>query len=664
MASTKKQNHSFEFASGFWDLMYGEHPNNAFDPELFKVGEIFSKTNNSKLRDSLTSSSVPLTYCEDGHNLMADHSTADHLNIDIKTPISPIFVRDLAGRTIYIGYGPEKKARVEWGLDNKVTFPRGCFDVTESIKGSELIENVFLTRFRTLDMTLEYRPLTLEEENLPSVEFYNKANLYPYKLRLDTFYQDGWRLPQTQMLYVKPVEPTTAKMAADELINKWNSFENKDDYESFYDKNGGEEWFETLFEKGCTVIPTVECFNGFNKVDENFELEEYWPGRAVEGLHEVVERLPNSSPEGTIIKVIEPGFMLANKIKPARVVVSNGAHYVSRHGVQEKHYPNLNLPHTRTISKWGVCWIPTEPSHFEHPAIWGWSEASGRFLQLEGPLWDPLHYYYQSVDEVVRAFKEPYNGDKNIAEVPEHMKNRFYPVSEMHGFDYINPDVKENREAHNISPDSAISRFVMDSPTVNIGYHPLPLQFEYELDSWWFPALAPNKRITNVCPSNLSSKLVGIIHSTVSVDDYLMSANNEKERKRLNRANMLANSQSNALLDYPFMIRYRGDEVNFINIIDMQPFFLDLKSQLSTTASLESFGDEVTKALDGKAPRLISAINSFKESSKEFAKLRLNIYENNLQLYISSLWKSTFPERISDAHKQYIAEILKDKETE
>lgn len=143
-----------------------------------------------------------------GHNVARDDGILSILEVDGEVPLSPLFVKDLAGRTIYIGYGPEQKTLDAWNAyqatatDDEgrpknpwiglVTFPRLCQLVTEAMGGYDLLENVFLTRFRNLDMGRTYagRP-SGGEENEVVQGFYASANLYPYKYRPDTFYVDG-----------------------------------------------------------------------------------------------------------------------------------------------------------------------------------------------------------------------------------------------------------------------------------------------------------------------------------------------------------------------------------------------------------------------------------------------------------------------------------------
>ena len=149
----------------------------------------------------------------DGHNTVQDSTIMDSIRVDQAVPVSPLFVRDLCGRTVYIGYGPEVKGNGEWadykaaaGVEGKVdeksfnplvplvTFPRFCRDL-EGMEGEELIENVFLTKFRCLEMSMGYNalPSGAGEDDFLAAS-YAGANLYPYKLRLDTFYTDGWKL--------------------------------------------------------------------------------------------------------------------------------------------------------------------------------------------------------------------------------------------------------------------------------------------------------------------------------------------------------------------------------------------------------------------------------------------------------------------------------------
>jgi hypothetical protein len=479
-------------ACAIWDVELGHNPVERQRAEFYGVDPFFEKDANIQLFQERF---LPLFPCLDGHNLAALNSAARTLEIDDKVPVSPLFARDLTGRIIHIGYGPEHKTKAEWFEKAEVTFPRNCRDVTVKVEGADLIENVFFTRFRTLDHT-------------PKLAYSSPEN-YPYKLRLDTFYQDGWRLPQTELVYARSGK-ARAKKLGEELLAKWDSRSEGESYEDFYEKIGGEAHFEQLFEKGCTLIPTFEAANGYNQVSDDFELQDFWPGRAVEGLHDIVDMQQSDAPKGTILEVQCPGFVTEKYVSPAKVVVSDGSSYKTPHSSDpQPMLPDLRLPHQRAAAKWESMWLPTHPSHFEAPALWGWGEQTGRFLQQSGPVWDPLHYFYASQPLVLRAFRQPLAGNAFLAKVPEVMKTRFYPIVPMSGRDEMNLEVFAERRAMGYVPTSRVSH-ALAGETADVGYHPMPAWFEYEFDSFAFPELAPQNRVS-APPADLEPRLAPCI---------------------------------------------------------------------------------------------------------------------------------------------------------
>ena len=94
-----------------WDLADGTHPT------LLNISPAFYERNPFEDRRdgniSLEFQIRPMG-CVHGHNTMADQGFTSLVDVDINVPISPIFVRDLAGRVIHIGYGPEEKSVEEW----------------------------------------------------------------------------------------------------------------------------------------------------------------------------------------------------------------------------------------------------------------------------------------------------------------------------------------------------------------------------------------------------------------------------------------------------------------------------------------------------------------------------------------------------------------------
>jgi hypothetical protein len=497
-----------------------------------------------------------------GHNLMTDDTNTSLTRAGSEIPIAPLYARDLTGRMIYLGVGPHHKMQEEWGCDRQVAYPRYCSDLHTDIVGIELIEQVFLTKFRCLDMSRSMSGALTVNPSEPVAGFYPNQNLYPYKVRLDTFYIDGWKLPQMEAVYARTEGVTIqqAESATNDLLAAWQKRPHNQSYEEFYDAIGGAEYFDSLFVQGCTLIPTFEACNGYHKLSRQFELEDFWPGRAVMGLHEVVQRKPDAAPEGTILQVLEPGIVMGHRIHPAKVVVSDGSGYTSPHYIDpDPLFPDIRLPHQRAVAKWKECWLPTHPKHFERPAIWGWDTKTGIFMQLKGPLWDPLHYFYGSVDEVLKAYKGPaLEGNKWLIPVPEKMKTRFYPIVPMRGFDTINVTYRDEVEEKLIRPFTSCMRFDDGKYSCNIGYHPLPVQYEYELDNWWFPELDPRQRTTAEVPLDVESRLCPVIECPILPEAYLSTVIAPPEAPWLKDATIMKSGTGNSLEDYGSIKRYIG----------------------------------------------------------------------------------------------------------
>lgn len=497
-----------------------------------------------------------------GHNMMLDDTNALLVQVDTEIPISPLYARDLTGRVICLGIGPHNKMQEEWTCDRNTTFPRFCVDIDASILGADLIEQVFFTKFRCLDMSLAPVGKPTQAPGQSEAGIYNSQNLYPYKVRLDTFYIDGWKLPQMEAVFARTegVSIQQAEAAANDLLDAWQKRPHGQSYEDFYDAVGGTEYFDSLFVQGCTLIPTFEACNGYNKVSRHFELEDFWPGRAVTGLHEIVQRKPDSAPEGTILQVLEPGLVMGHRVYPAKVAISDGSGYSSPHHIDpDPLVPDVRLPHQRSVAKWNQCWLPTHPKHFERSAIWGWDAKTGIFMQLKGPLWDPLHYFYSSVDEVLKAYKQaPLEGNKWLIPVPQKMKTRFHPIVPMRGFDTVNVTFRDEMEEKLIRPFTSCMRFDDGKYSCNIGYHPMPVQYEYELDNWWFPELDPRQRATTDVPLDVEGRVCPVIESTIMPEAYLATVIAPSEAPWLKDAALLRPSAGNSFEDYPCLKRYVG----------------------------------------------------------------------------------------------------------
>lgn len=655
-----------------FNMRVGESPNLEIDPaaaDAWWGRNPFEVKVVAGLSDRVMISSVGAV---SGHNVVRDTTIYDALRVDPDVPVSPLFVRDLAGRVVYIGFGPERKTNEDWAAyrppftaDGSVApkdfnpfapvcvFPRYCRDV-EKMGGKDLLEQVFLTKFRCVEAGLGYYgiPSGFEDGDDTVAATYAGANLYPYKLRLDTYYTDGWKLPQTQMLYARGanvgVDVAAARALGEKLVSDWQARAPGTDYEAWMEKLGGEREIGRLYGLGCTVIPTFEAGNGFNVVGRNFELEDYWPGRAVLGLHDVVEQRRDKAPEGTILEVLSPGYVTADHIARAQVAVSDGSGYVSPNaGDPVPFAPNINLPHTRSIDDWRATWIPTHPEHFEAPALWGWELASGRFMQMVGPLWDPLHYYYASVDEVLKAYEQPLSQEQNrwLVPVPEHMHNRFYPVVPMVGFDTISATEKQRRRAANILPMSAIQRVNSGKESAGIGYHPLPAEFEFEVETFWFPDLHPLNRDQGICPEDVMVRIIPVISPRVTVTEYAASVDAPESAPWLKDEETLMTPDAEVFRNYPFLARYLVDDMTLEESIRMcpLPFLTDVGEVLGKPAP-QWWADEGEAPLDGPAaiaelaPGTYDALWDMRQRGVEMVQFRHMMYREYLPLYMVTWW--------------------------
>lgn len=618
----------------------------------------------------------------DGHNLVYDGGFSDGLRIDGGVPISPLFVKDLVGRTIYTGYGPERKTNLEWANyptpvqdDDTViaddlnvfvplcVFPLHCRDVAQMV-GENLLEQVFLTKFRCLEMSLGYYglPSSTEEENPLVGMTYAGANLYPYKLRPDTFYIDGWKLPQTQMVYARGevygVDAERAVELGETFLESWKSREAGTVYETWLEAQYGKHELERLFENGCTIIPTFEACNGYNVVNRDFELTDYWPGRAVLGLHDVMERRADKAPEGTILQVLTPGYVTAHVVVPAQVVVSDGSGYVSPNARDNVPFlPNLALPHQRVVASWQATWLPTHPAHFEAPALWGWEPNTGRLLQLSGPLWDPLHYYYGSVDEILAAYEEPLSADKNrwLVPVPEHMHNRFYPIVPMQGFDVISANEMQRRRKAQLLPRSSLKRVDREMITAGIVYHPLPAEFEFELDPFWFPELHPKNREQGPCPQDFLEQLVPVLMPKIAIKTYLADVDAHEDAPWLGQEEMLAEPATEMIENYPQLTRYVADEMEISDVIRVAPVpYLSDMSDLLAEPLQKWWADDNGAPLDGTAAVAQLASNvreqlwAVREQGADWVKFRHLLYQTNLPVYTLGWWYCTSLANLQD----------------
>lgn len=650
-----------------WDVSHGLHP---YDVEgtnaVWDINPLDAEEGNPKVSSEWQLDPRGVI---DGHNVITDGNLMRLLEVDPEVPVSPLFVRDLAGRAVYIGPGPERKDLAEWepygatklnaegGVQNPliplVVFPRKCYPA-DAVQGHEMLETVFFTKFRTLDMGKDYLELPSGAEGVDELAMraeYRLANMYPYKYRLDTFYIDGWKLPQTQMLFAKwkGIKAADAKERGEALLAAWNVRNPGQDYEAWVEDQGGESWMGELFAKGCTLIPTFDAYNGYNVVSETFELEDVWPGRAVGGLHEVVQTRPDKAPANTILEVLQPGYVTATTIVPAKVVVSDGSKYISPNVTDPAPLvPNLHLPHQRTLDNWDATWIPTHPAHFEAPALWGWDFGTGRFLQFNGPLWDPLHYHYACMEVIRKAIKTPLPLEQNrwFTPVPDDMQGRFYPVVPMKGFDVVAFEALERRAARSSLPMSAVTHVPSSKESCGIGYHPLPIEFEYEMDTYWFPEFHPLNRMQGPCPPELMERLCPVIVPTVSPEAYADAIKADDEYPWLADKSMLATPGTETLDNYPLLARYLLPEIapDILEELMPLPFLAEIgNDRLSRTPQEFWKGVDEIDDLEDLASGLHEAVWALRELGLEGMRTRHLIYRTAPRIYRLGWWMGASP---------------------
>ena len=496
---------------GRWDLRQGYHPHLAANLNGLAEIPLFPSPEQLQGMEGLALPVMPSHY---GHHVVRD---AGYLaaatpegglreGVD-EYPLAPLFVRDLTGRVIHTGLMPLPAA------PSVPVFPAGCQDVPATAPGAALIENAIFTTYRRMECAPPQGAVLAGQPELALQALYAQPSTYPYKLRPDTFYADGWRLPQVARVFVRAMPPVQAQKAAEEFEKRWQQRSPEQTYEAFYDANDGESWFEELFLRGCTVIPTIEAYNGRFHVDEEYVATGVDGGRAVKGLHQVEKSIPSDQPKGTILEVLHPGWITAAGIQPAKVVVSDGSGFKAPEAPVPA-LPDLHQPHSRTSAEWGAVWLPQHPQHFAEPALWDW-DAEGHFIQVSGPLWDPLHYVYTSTPALVRAHRHPLPGVQGIYRLPEKLKARFHPVAAPNWYHAINERTAQQRSEDAAHPlyGSGLDEVPLSQPVCSIGYHPLPWGLEYELDTAHFPGRHPQHRVQE-CPQPLQGRIAGRITLT------------------------------------------------------------------------------------------------------------------------------------------------------
>lgn len=617
-----------------YDLEKGENP--AFLPQPVLLHIAKATRTDAEHWQQLR---LPLALCTNGHNVM--HDTAS--GVAYPVPVSPCFVRDLSGRVIYTGTGPELKTPAEWAQNPGVTFPRGCHDVTAETANADKIEQVFLTEIRALERawTADF-PLYAEKITLTRVPDYTALNLYPYKLRPDTFYIDGFRLPQTHMLFAREAENTADVAAA--FLQRWEERPTDQTYTAFYEKNQGDTWYEQLFLQGVTVIPTFEAANGYNKVGEDYTLQDYWPGRAVAGLHEITEKRPDAAPNGTILDVLRPGYITTSAIIPAQVVVSDGSGYQTPHtAAPPAMQPDLRLSHPRTAATWHQCWLPTHPAHFEAPALWGWCPASGRFAQFSGPLWDPLHYTYASTRHILRALRQTPQG--TFATVPENMHMRFFPVIPQQEYETLSSTTAQARAAAGMQLQGGVDRVLLEQPAADIGYHPLPPSYEYEEDPFWrtHPPLTPDGHT----PENLATVIQSHVTAEMGAAHFVTLDETPPE-------NLFQNPTGDPQADYPHLARYLS--ANTPPFPHLCPLYLRDKPENEINRNIRrATGGKTTETQQEKLrPGLAADMRQFREKSLSWQRLRHRLFRKYPAGWIHAWWYRQDPDTIAEKARKNV----------
>lgn len=506
--------------AGCWDLRLGYHPSLA--------GTLPPLTQMNPLPDAaqlaaLPGLDLPVMVATHGHHVIRDAgylSTAMPVNgltepMD-EYPLAPVFVRDLCGRTIVTGLTPLQTP------PSVPLFPSGCRFLPDTHAAAPFIENALFLSWRRIECMAPRAegPVLAGQPELQLRALVSHPQQYAYKLRPDTFYADGWRLPLVARVFAQPVAATQAQAAVEEFQQRWQNRPAGQDYETFYDTNEGDVWYPTLFERGCTIVPTLEAFNGRYHVEADYAASAVDPGRAVPGLHDIVRREPSDLAEGTILGVEEPGWVTTMGIHPAKVVVSDGSGFTEIEAPRPL-LPNLNLPHSRLGGQWGAVWLPTHPQHFAEPALWDW-DATGHFVQISGPLWDPLHYTYACNAQLARAVRKPLAEMPCLFTLPESLKAHFQPIVPLTAYDTLSERTAQQRAQDAAHPlfGSAIDTVPLMKPVADIGYHPLPWGLEYELDPAHLPNLSPRHRVSQ-CPPELAARLAPQSALAEDADAYL-----------------------------------------------------------------------------------------------------------------------------------------------
>jgi hypothetical protein len=332
--------------------------------------------------------------------------------------------------------------------------------------------------------------------------------------------------------------------------------------------------------------------------------------------------------------------------------------------------PNLHLPHPRVIDDWRATWLPTHPEHFEAPALWGWELNAGRFMQLSGPLWDPLHYYYESVDMVLAAFEtNPVNDDRPLVPVPEVMEHRFYPVVPMKGFDTFSHPEALRRAEKGVGIRSCLLRVPTEDYSAGLGYHPMPAEFEFELDPFWFPEQHPLNREQGMVPPDVDDGIAPIIQPritvsmfkpTVSVPDFATWFADEEK---------LVTPVEDPLANYPELTRYLVPDMDLEAVVQLcpMPYLGEPGEKLKLPAPgwwLTDDGEQLDGplALEELVPGVHDALWDMRQGGVEIVKFRHMVYRSNLPIYMLAWWQGWSFEQLQERFAEWLAVTPEEQE--
>lgn len=618
--------------AGRWNLSQGHHPYLSRTLACLARLPLFPS---AEEYESLKDRELPVTLDGFGHHTVVDsgfmaaaqpkggiHAQGDEY------PLAPLFVRDLCGRLIHTGLMPLLAP------PDIPVFPAGCQAVAGGME--KLVENALFLTYRRLECSAQAGEKLAGEDDLAIRALYAQPDAYPYKLRPDTFYADGWKVPQVCRVYAREAPPVQVQKITQEFLQRWQSRPSGQNYEEFYDANEGETWYRRMFEEGCTVIPTLEAYNGRYHVAENYVATEVDPGRVVKGLHEIASRQASDLPENTIIDVVEPGWVTGTSIQPAKVVVSDGSGWQKPES-PEPLLPDLALPHPRVSPVWGDVWLPTHPQHFAEPALWDW-DATGHFIQIKGPLWDPVHYVYASTQTLVRAHRRPLEGASRLFTLPESLKSQFHPVVEQTWFDCLNERTAQQRLENAAHPlyGSVIDQVPLMQTVATVGYHPLPLGLEYELEPAHFPNRHPRHRV-GPCPPELRPRVAGI--AEVAMEPEKLALHNtvlsEGLRAALAEANAAERDDFTILvgLQSPFAAKTLP---SWLPELPQSKLMINIKRLFASRAYRQAL--QLTAAAC-EAPTLPSELYRFREAALAWRRLRYRLFAK-----YPAIWQKAYAE--------------------